>query len=146
MARWALDDLRASGAGFVLTHSWKESPHGSSRRYLEKLGFRVVAEHVDYWAEVDYVCRRDGKPCRCTALRNSRGIRTPPEVRPSLDRREAKHYPAPSFAEVAELADAHGSGPCVRKDVEVRVLSSALCAACRAALARREARCLALFS
>ena len=29
-------------------------------------------------------------------------------------------------ADVAELVDAHGSGPCVRKDVEVQVLSSAL--------------------
>ena len=28
-------------------------------------------------------------------------------------------------AEVAELADAHGSGPCIRKDVGVRVPSSA---------------------
>jgi hypothetical protein len=28
-------------------------------------------------------------------------------------------------AEVAELADAHGSGPCTRKGVEVQVLSSA---------------------
>ncbi len=27
---------------------------------------------------------------------------------------------------VAELADAHGSGPCVRKHLEVRVLSRAL--------------------
>ncbi len=34
-------------------------------------------------------------------------------------------YLAHSFAEVAELADAHDSGSCVRKDVEVRVLSSA---------------------
>ena len=30
-----------------------------------------------------------------------------------------------SRAEVAELADAHGSGPCTRKGVKVRVLSSA---------------------
>jgi hypothetical protein len=29
------------------------------------------------------------------------------------------------FAEVAELADAHGSGPCTRKGVGVRVPSSA---------------------
>ena len=28
-------------------------------------------------------------------------------------------------ADVAELADAHGSGPCSRKGVEVQVLSSA---------------------
>ena len=30
-------------------------------------------------------------------------------------------------ADVAELVDAHGSGPCGRKVVEVQVLSSALC-------------------
>jgi hypothetical protein len=30
------------------------------------------------------------------------------------------------FAEVAELADAQGLGPCVQKDVQVQVLSSAL--------------------
>jgi hypothetical protein len=29
-------------------------------------------------------------------------------------------------ADVAELVDAHGSGPCARKGVEVQVLSSAL--------------------
>jgi hypothetical protein len=32
---------------------------------------------------------------------------------------------AASGAEVAELADAHGSGPCDRKVMEVQVLSSA---------------------
>ena len=31
-----------------------------------------------------------------------------------------------AFAEVAELVDAHDSGSCTRKGVEVRVLSSAL--------------------
>ena len=31
-----------------------------------------------------------------------------------------------TFAEVAELVDAHDSGSCTRKGVEVRVLSSAL--------------------
>jgi hypothetical protein len=33
---------------------------------------------------------------------------------------------SPTFAEVAELVDAHDSGSCARKGVEVRVLSSAL--------------------
>ena len=33
--------------------------------------------------------------------------------------------PVPFNAEVAELADAHGSGPCTRKGVGVRVPSSA---------------------
>ncbi len=41
--------------------------------------------------------------------------------------------PAIESAEVAELVDAHDSGSCVRKDVEVRVLSSAFRNAGRAA-------------
>lgn len=68
MAQRALADLRALGAAGVVTHSWKESPNDSSQRYLRRLGFVAVAEHVDYWAEVDYVCSRDGRPCRCTAI------------------------------------------------------------------------------
>ncbi|MEY3012718.1 MAG: hypothetical protein RIT45_1453 [Pseudomonadota bacterium] len=68
MAARALHDLRAAGAAGVVTHSWKESPNDSSQRYLRRLGFEAVAEHVDYWAEVDYVCSRDGNPCRCTAI------------------------------------------------------------------------------
>ncbi len=68
MAQRALTALRSLGAEAVVTHSWKESPHGSSFRYLSRLGFRPVAEHADYWAEVDYVCWLDGQPCRCTAI------------------------------------------------------------------------------
>lgn len=34
--------------------------------------------------------------------------------------------PSPAFAEVAELADAHGSGPCGSNTVRVQVPSSAL--------------------
>src|SRR5438045_1954552 len=37
----------------------------------------------------------------------------------------ADSFAAPQSAEVAELADAHGSGPCTRKGVGVRVPSSA---------------------
>ena len=33
--------------------------------------------------------------------------------------------PSPAYAEVAELADAHGSGPCGSDTVRVRVSSSA---------------------
>ena len=68
MARASLADLARLGARGVVTHSWKESPRGSSRRYLERLDFRVVAEHADYWINVDYTCSLDGRPCRCTAL------------------------------------------------------------------------------
>ncbi len=68
LAGRALGDLRANGARAVVAHCWKESPHGSSRRYLERLGFRAVGEHPDYWVDVDYVCAVDGRPCRCTAI------------------------------------------------------------------------------
>ena len=64
----ALADLKASGARAVVAHSWKESPHGSSLRYLTRLGFEAVAEHPEYWVDVDYTCALDGKPCRCTAI------------------------------------------------------------------------------
>ena len=64
----ALMELKAHGAQAVVAHSWKESPHGSSLRYLRRLGFEAVTEHPRYWSEIDYVCRLDGKPCLCTAI------------------------------------------------------------------------------
>jgi ribosomal protein S18 acetylase RimI-like enzyme len=74
MARRALDDLAALGAEGVVTHSWKESPHNSSARYLTALGFEVVAEIPEYWRDVDYTCVLDGKPCLCTALEMVRAL------------------------------------------------------------------------
>lgn len=68
LAERALDALATTGTAVVIAHSWKESPHRSSQRYLERLGFRPVAECPDYWIEVDYHCPRCGRPCRCTAL------------------------------------------------------------------------------
>lgn len=56
------------GAKSIVTHCWKESPNNSSLRYLKKMGFVSVIEHPLYWIDVDYVCTRDGKPCRCTAI------------------------------------------------------------------------------
>ena len=52
----------------VVAHSWKESPHNSSFRYLTALGFQAVKEYPEYWKDVDYICSRDGNPCRCTAI------------------------------------------------------------------------------
>ena len=56
------------GAKGIVTHCWKESPNNSSLKYLEKIGFKTVIEHPNYWIDVDYTCTRDGNPCRCTAL------------------------------------------------------------------------------
>lgn len=63
----SLEVLKNLGAKAVLCHSWKESPHDSSGRYLRSLGFQLVAVHPHYWKEVDYQCPRCGKPCLCTA-------------------------------------------------------------------------------
>lgn len=56
------------GALGIATHSWKQSPHNSSVRYLEKMGFKKIIEHPLYWVDVDYTCTLDGKPCHCTAV------------------------------------------------------------------------------
>lgn len=62
------------GAQGIVTHSWKESPNNSSFRYLQKIGFKTIIEHPLYWIDVDYVCARDGKPCRCTAIEMYRDL------------------------------------------------------------------------
>jgi predicted N-acetyltransferase YhbS len=63
----AISALKEAGAKAIVTHSWVESPHGSSGKYLRKIGFQSVALHQEYWKEIDYVCSRDGTPCLCTA-------------------------------------------------------------------------------
>lgn len=67
MSLRALEILKATGARAVVCHSWVESPHNSSGRYLRDLGFESVQLHPLYWKDVDYECTRCGKPCVCTA-------------------------------------------------------------------------------
>jgi GNAT superfamily N-acetyltransferase len=67
LSRQAIQILLKLEAKAVVTHSWKESPHDSSRRYLRGLGFSSVASHPGYWSEVASSCSRCGKPCACTA-------------------------------------------------------------------------------
>lgn len=64
----AIVRLKEIGTQAIITHAWQESPNNSSIRYLSKFGFEPVATHLNYWIDVDYVCVRDGKPCRCTAV------------------------------------------------------------------------------
>jgi GNAT superfamily N-acetyltransferase len=67
LSKQAIAILLKLGAKAVVAHSWRESPHDSSRRYLRGLGFSFVASHPGYWQEVDCVCGRCGEPCECTA-------------------------------------------------------------------------------
>ncbi len=64
----SIEVFKKLGAKAVITHSWKESPNNSSFRYLQKIGFETIIEHPLYWINVDYVCTRDGRPCRCTSI------------------------------------------------------------------------------
>lgn len=69
LSQASIDVLKTVGARGVVCHSWKESPFNSSSRYLEKMGFKIIAEHPLYWSEVNYNCSRCLKPpCQCTAL------------------------------------------------------------------------------
>jgi hypothetical protein len=69
MSQKSIEVLRELGTLGVVCHSWKESPHNSSARYLEKMGFVVLAEHPKYWKDINYNCTRCGAPpCQCTAL------------------------------------------------------------------------------
>ncbi|PWU18742.1 MAG: GNAT family N-acetyltransferase [Bdellovibrio sp.] len=68
MSAAAIRLLREAGVKGIVCHSWKESPNNSSTRYLQKLGFQMIAEHKEYWRNVNYQCTRCGNPpCRCTA-------------------------------------------------------------------------------
>lgn len=68
LSREAARALRQVGAKGIVCHSWKESPNNSSNRYLQKLGFELIAEHPKYWKDVPYNCTRCGTPpCQCTA-------------------------------------------------------------------------------
>ncbi|MGE3972927.1 MAG: GNAT family N-acetyltransferase [Bdellovibrionales bacterium] len=68
LSRHSLETLKKLNTKGVVCHSWKESPNDSSTRYLKKLGFNVVKEHLHYWKDVDYNCTRCLKPpCLCTA-------------------------------------------------------------------------------
>ncbi len=69
LSRQALERLGEVGARGAVCHSWKESPHNSSTRYLLKLGFISIADYPLYWKDVHYNCTRCLKPpCQCTAV------------------------------------------------------------------------------
>lgn len=59
--------LRDLGALAVITQSWVESPHQSSKRYLERMGFQSIGIHPRYWYGLNYECPLCSRPCVCTA-------------------------------------------------------------------------------
>jgi ribosomal protein S18 acetylase RimI-like enzyme len=68
MANLSLAGLRSLGAKGVLTHSWNESPGGSSGQYISKMGFQHIADIPNFWSEYVYKCLEcKSNPCVCTA-------------------------------------------------------------------------------
>jgi hypothetical protein len=68
LSQASLDRLKKVGAKSVLCHSWLESPEGSSRRYLEKIGFKLINKWPKFWYPIDYLCTRCApERCICTA-------------------------------------------------------------------------------
>ena len=57
--------LKDMGAKAVVCHSWIQSPHDSSRKYLNSLGFEAVSIHEKFWYNIDYDCTRCGKNSKC---------------------------------------------------------------------------------
>jgi ribosomal protein S18 acetylase RimI-like enzyme len=61
--------LKDMGARAILCHSWLESPNDSSRKYLQKMNFEIINEHVNFWKDIDYFCTRcSPEPCLCTGV------------------------------------------------------------------------------
>ena len=61
--------LRGTQNTAIVCHAWKESPNNSSIGYLEKLGFKPITEHKDFWSDLNYHCSKcQTPPCQCTAL------------------------------------------------------------------------------
>ena len=67
LARLSISAIKRGGGKGILTHSWLESPNNSSLKYLERVGFKLVNSHPNYWINVNYQCPRCGNPCYCTA-------------------------------------------------------------------------------
>lgn len=67
LSKKSIEVLKQCGAKGIVCHSWKQSPHNSSRRYLEGLGFEEIAEYPSFWAgHACAICETDS--CQCTAV------------------------------------------------------------------------------
>lgn len=67
LSQKSIEVLKYLGAKGIVCHSWKESPHNSSNRYLSSLGFKAIAELPEYWRDCTCaICT--GDYCKCTAV------------------------------------------------------------------------------
>lgn len=70
LSRKSLEFLKSTDCLGVVTHSVINfSPHGSSEKYLKKLGFVPLVDHPSYWKHIPnlhcHIC--DSEPCACDA-------------------------------------------------------------------------------
>lgn len=67
LSDYSIKAMKSLGAKAIVCHSWDESPNNSSRKYLDRLGFKPVVKIPEFWKVIDYECTRCGNPCLCTA-------------------------------------------------------------------------------
>lgn len=66
LSRLSIEQLKLMGAKAIVCHAWVESPGNSSRKYLQKMGFKEINQHKNFWYFVNYQCPRCGHNERCT--------------------------------------------------------------------------------
>lgn len=64
----SIEQLKKVGTQAIVCHSWVESPNNSSHKYLEKIGFKKIITHANFWYFKEYECTRCGVGrCECSA-------------------------------------------------------------------------------
>ncbi|MDC1174312.1 GNAT family N-acetyltransferase [Bacteriovoracaceae bacterium] len=68
LSNLSIEKIKEMKGSAIVCHSWLESPHNSSQRYLQKMGFEEIKNHEKFWYPIDYECTRcSPERCICTA-------------------------------------------------------------------------------
>jgi ribosomal protein S18 acetylase RimI-like enzyme len=60
--------VKDMGAKAIVCHSWVESPKNTSRKYFDKMNFKPVNLHDNFWYFKDYICAKySPRKCDCSA-------------------------------------------------------------------------------
>jgi ribosomal protein S18 acetylase RimI-like enzyme len=64
----SISAVKAMGAKGIVCHSWVESPRNLSRKYLDKMNFKAINLHENFWSFKDHTCAKcTPRQCECSA-------------------------------------------------------------------------------